>query len=163
MSLQKYQLKRDSSTTSESKRKANVHAQSLTYVIQKHVASHLHYDFRLAWNGVLKSWVLPKRPSNKAGEKRLAIEVEDHPLEYAFFEAEIPQGQYGGGTVTLWDQGTWQPLEEDVEQGLQKGELRFCLYGKRLKEEWILLRMRSIGAKHNWLLIKPRPSVLVCH
>jgi bifunctional non-homologous end joining protein LigD len=131
----------------------------LPFVIQKHAASHLHYDFRLGWNGVLKSWAVAKGPSYHPKDKRLAVQVEDHPMEYGGFEGIIPQGQYGGGTVMLWDQGTWepQPGHTDVDEGLKAGSLKFVLHGKKLKGKWALIRMGGKAAnerKPNWLLIK---------
>jgi bifunctional non-homologous end joining protein LigD len=136
----------------------------LPFVIQKHAASHLHYDFRLGWNGVLKSWAVAKGPSYVVADKRLAVQVEDHPMEYGGFEGIIPAGQYGGGTVMLWDQGTWepQPAYPDVDAGLRDGSLKFILHGVKLKGKWALIRMKgkSAGsaAKPNWLLIKEHDS-----
>jgi bifunctional non-homologous end joining protein LigD len=128
----------------------------LAYVIQKHKASQLHYDFRLEWNGVLLSWAVPKGPSLDPSVKRLATPVEDHPIEYGGFEGVIPQGEYGGGTVMLWDQGTWTPEDPDVDPSLQKGELKFTLNGKKLKGSWVLIRTKGFGGskKPQWLLIK---------
>ena len=131
----------------------------LPFVIQKHAASHLHYDFRLGWNGVLKSWAVAKGPSYLTADKRLAVQVEDHPMEYGGFEGIIPQGQYGGGTVMLWDQGVWnpQPGHTDVDEGLRTGSLKFTLHGTKLKGNWALIRMGGKAAnerKPNWLLIK---------
>src|SRR3974390_2116857 len=130
--------------------------QALPFVVQKHAASHLHYDFRLGWNGVLKSWAVTKGPSYVVADKRLAVQVEDHPMEYGGFEGIIPKGQYGGGTVMLWDHGTWEP-HVDVDEGLQKGSLKFALHGQKLKGNWALIRMGGRAAnasKPNWLLIK---------
>jgi bifunctional non-homologous end joining protein LigD len=131
----------------------------LAYVIQKHQASQLHYDFRLEWNGVLLSWAIPKGPSLDPSVKRLAATVEDHPLEYGSFEGVIPEGEYGGGTVMLWDQGTWTPEDPDVDAALRKGELKFSLNGKKLKGSWVLIRTKGgFGGskKPQWLLIKHR-------
>ncbi|WP_158793020.1 DNA ligase D [Granulicella sp. L60] len=133
--------------------------QPLPFVIQKHAASHLHYDFRLGWNGVLKSWAVAKGPSYFTGDKRLAVQVEDHPIEYGGFEGIIPQGQYGGGTVMVWDQGTWEPQEghTDVDAGLRAGSLKFVMHGTKMKGKWALIRMGGKAAnerKPNWLLIK---------
>jgi bifunctional non-homologous end joining protein LigD len=133
--------------------------QRLPFVIQKHAASHLHYDFRLGWNGVLKSWAVAKGPSYFTGDKRLAVQVEDHPMEYGGFEGIIPQGQYGGGTVMVWDQGTWEPQagHADVDEGLAKGSLKFIMHGTKMKGRWTLVRMGGKAAgerKPNWLLIK---------
>jgi bifunctional non-homologous end joining protein LigD len=123
-------------------------------VIQKHAARRLHYDFRLELDGVLKSWAVPQGPSMDPGDKRLAVHVEDHPLAYGGFEGIIPKGQYGGGTVMLWDRGWWQPIEDPVA-GYAKGKLKFRLHGERLQGGFTLVRMRGEGGK-NWLLIKER-------
>jgi bifunctional non-homologous end joining protein LigD len=134
-------------------------AAGLPFVIQKHAASHLHYDFRLGWNGVLKSWAVAKGPSYFPGDKRLAVQVEDHPMEYGGFEGIIPAGQYGGGTVMLWDEGTWEPQEghTDVDAGLRDGSLKFIMHGTKIQGNWTLVRMGGKAAnerKPNWLLIK---------
>jgi len=138
----------------------------LPFVIQKHAASHLHYDFRLGWNGVLKSWAVAKGPSYYPGDRRLAVQVEDHPMEYGGFEGIIPKGQYGGGTVMVWDQGTWwpQPGHENVDAGLREGSLKFEMSGSKMKGKWTLVRMNprsnekashwGSSSKPNWLLIK---------
>jgi bifunctional non-homologous end joining protein LigD len=133
--------------------------QPLPFVIQKHAATRLHYDFRLGWNGVLKSWAVAKGPSYFTGDKRLAVQVEDHPIEYGGFEGIIPKGQYGGGTVMVWDQGTWEPQEghTDVDEGLRAGSLKFVMHGTKMKGKWALIRMGGKAAnekKPNWLLIK---------
>jgi len=129
----------------------------LPFVIQKHAARRLHYDFRLGWDGVLKSWAVAKGPSYFPGDKRLAVEVEDHPMEYGGFEGIIPQGQYGGGTVMLWDRGTWEP-HGDADEGLRKGSLKFALHGEKMHGNWALVRMHprpgERAGKPNWLLIK---------
>src|SRR5258708_29228665 len=130
MSLEKYRSKRDFKATSEpSGKTGKARLQKLAFVIQKHQASHLHYDFRLEWKGVLLSWAVPKGPSLDPSVKRLAMAVEDHPLEYGSFEGTIPEGQYGGGTVMLWDHGTWEPEDPDVDSSLLAGELKFALHG----------------------------------
>jgi bifunctional non-homologous end joining protein LigD len=142
--------------------KASVAAKKKTpapiYVIQKHRASRLHYDFRLEWGGVLLSWAVPKGPSLDPAVKRLAMQVEDHPVDYAGFEGVIPEGEYGGGTVMVWDQGTWEPEQSDVESAINKGDLKFTLNGKKLKGSWVLVRTRGYGdgASRSWLLIKHR-------
>lgn len=131
---------------------------SLPFVVQKHAATRLHYDFRLGWDGVLKSWAVTKGPSYNPADKRLAVEVEDHPWEYRTFEGIIPQGQYGGGTVMVWDQGTWIP-HGDVDEGLTKGHLKFKLHGEKLRGDWVLVRMHgraNRSDKPNWLLIKEK-------
>jgi bifunctional non-homologous end joining protein LigD len=167
MPLTKYRTKRDFKVTSEPKGDAGKDTplarkqalkDSLIFVVQKHQASHLHYDFRLEWGGVLLSWAIPKGPSLDPSVKRLAMAVEDHPLEYAKFEGIIPEGQYGGGTVMVWDQGTWEP-ETDIESGLRNGELKFSLDGKKLRGSWALIRTKGGPAKTeraSWLLIKHR-------
>ena len=142
--------------TSQKRTKA---AGGLPFVIQKHAASHLHYDFRLGWNGVLKSWAVAKGPSYYPGDRRLAVQVEDHPMEYGGFEGIIPTGQYGGGTVMVWDQGTWWPQlgHENVDAGLREGGLKFEMHGTKLEGKWTLVRMGGKVAnerKPNWLLIK---------
>jgi len=134
-------------------------SEGLPFCIQKHAASHLHYDFRLGWNGVLKSWACAKGPSYFTGDKRLAVQVEDHPMEYGGFEGIIPAGQYGGGTVMVWDQGTWEPQagHTDVDAGLRDGSLKFVMHGTKMKGKWALIRMGGKAAqerKPNWLLIK---------
>jgi bifunctional non-homologous end joining protein LigD len=131
------------------------------YLIQKHRASHLHYDFRLEWNDVLLSWAVPKGPSLDPSVKRLATQVEDHPLEYADFEGVIPSGEYGGGTVMLWDKGSWAPEVPDVDEALKKGELKFNLNGAKLKGSWVLVRTRGFGSSKqpSWLLIKHRDAL----
>jgi bifunctional non-homologous end joining protein LigD len=160
--LKKYRSKRNFDVTSEpsgSGPKRTGSKTALAYVIQKHQASHLHYDFRLEWNGVLLSWAIPKGPSLDPSVKRLAAAVEDHPVEYGSFEGVIPEGEYGGGTVMLWDSGTWTPESPDVDAALRIGELKFTLYGKKLKGSWVLIRTKggfAGSSKPQWLLIKHR-------
>ena len=162
MKLKEYRKKRHFDVTPEPRGAGNVREkgkQSLIYIVQKHVASHLHYDFRLEWNGVLLSWAVPKGPSLDPGVKRLAMQTEDHPVEYAGFEGVIPEGQYGGGTVMLWDRGTWEPETPDVGASLRAGEVKFTLHGTKLQGAWVLVRTRSIGkdpTRSAWLLIKHR-------
>jgi bifunctional non-homologous end joining protein LigD len=129
----------------------------LSYVIQKHRATALHYDFRLEWKGVLLSWAVPKGPSLDPSVKRMGMQTEDHPIEYARFEGIIPEGQYGGGTVMIWDSGAWTPEVDDVDAALKKGELKFRLDGKKLHGSWVLVRIRAReGGRPPWLLIKHR-------
>jgi bifunctional non-homologous end joining protein LigD len=137
------------------------HCAQLLYVVQKHRASRLHYDFRLEWNGVLLSWAVPKGPSLDPHIKRLAMATEDHPIEDANFEGVIPEGEYGGGTVMVWDKGTLEPEQDDVDAALHRGDLKFTLHGKKLKGSWVLVRTRGFGGKTasaTWLLIKHRDS-----
>jgi bifunctional non-homologous end joining protein LigD len=154
--LQTYAAKRDFSKTREP-RGARAKQRGNAFVIQKHAARRLHYDFRLDLDGVLKSWAITKGPSLVPGEKRLGVEVEDHPIEYQDFEGTIPKGQYGGGTVLVWDRGTWTP-KGDPHKGLAKGRLDFELHGEKLHGLWHLVRMRSKAGekRNNWLLIKGR-------
>jgi len=159
--LEEYREKRNFGVTSEPKgaRTRSKPAADLLYVIQKHQASHLHYDFRLEWRGVLLSWAVPKGPSVDPGVKRLATHVEDHPVEYGGFEGVIPAGEYGGGTVMLWDRGTWTPEVDDVDAALEKGDLKFTLNGKKLRGSWVLVRTKlgyGGSQKPQWLLIKHR-------
>ena len=157
--LEEYRRKRDFEATPEpngSRAKASS-KNGLLFVIQKHQASHLHYDFRLEWRGVLLSWAIPKGPSLDPSVKRLAAQVEDHPIEYGGFEGVIPEGEYGGGTVMLWDRGAWVPEVPDVDAALRKGELKFALNGKKLRGSWVLVRTRlGRSSKPQWLLIKHR-------
>ena len=157
--LAKYRAKRDFSKTAEPSGDAAVRkAKGLRFVIQKHAASHLHYDLRLELDGVFKSWAVTKGPSLDPHDKRLAVEVEDHPLDYGDFEGTIPKGQYGGGTVMLWDRGFWNC--DDPQKAYRKGKLDFTLEGEKLHGGWILTRMRNReGEKRtNWLLIKHRDA-----
>lgn len=161
MSLDKYKEKRNFKVSPEPSGKPHAVASSkshLLYVIQKHRASQLHYDFRLEFKGVLLSWAVPKGPSLDPSVKRLAMQVEDHPVEYGSFEGVIPDGEYGGGTVMVWDNGEWVPESDDVEAALEKGDLKFTLEGKKLQGSWVLVRTRGFGSKpdKSWLLIKHR-------
>jgi bifunctional non-homologous end joining protein LigD len=157
--LAEYKAKRDFGKTPEpgakrARRKGN------SFVIQKHAARRTHFDFRLEHDGVLKSWAVTKGPSLDPSQKRLAVRTEDHPLEYGGFEGIIPKGEYGGGPVMIWDEGTWEPIG-DPDEGLKKGDLKFRLHGKRLKGDWVLVRMkkdRTGGKRENWLLIKKRDA-----
>jgi len=156
--LAKYQSMRDFAVTAEPSGKAGGAKPSprLRYVIQKHAATRLHYDFRLELNGTFRSWAVTRGPSLDPADKRLAVEVEDHPLDYGDFEGTIPKGQYGGGTVMLWDRGYWAP-DGDPDTMLAKGDLKFVLEGEKLHGGWVLVRMRGDkfkGKRNNWLLIK---------
>ncbi|HEY1768590.1 MAG TPA: DNA ligase D [Terracidiphilus sp.] len=160
--LERYRAMRDFHVTREpsgnGKASAASSAVKLPFMVQKHAATRLHYDFRLGWHGVLKSWAVTKGPSYNPSDKRLAVQVEDHPMEYGGFEGTIPKGQYGGGTVMVWDYGEWAPLD-DADRGLAQGHLKFELYGKKLQGRWALVRMHGHGErpdKPNWLLIKDR-------
>ncbi len=158
MALEEYHRKRRFGVTSEPKGGTRVRKRTkkLRFVIQKHRASRLHYDFRLEWDGVLLSWAVPKGPSLDPTVKRLAMAVEDHPIEYAKFEGVIPAGEYGGGTVMVWDQGTYAPDEPDVGKSLAKGEIKFSLAGEKLVGSWVLVRTRGYQGGKSWLLIKHR-------
>jgi bifunctional non-homologous end joining protein LigD len=164
--LQKYKAKRDFSKTLEPSGKASiVPSNDLRFVIQKHDATRLHYDLRLELNGVFKSWAVTRGPSLDPADKRLAVEVEDHPLDYGDFEGTIPKGQYGGGTVLLWDRGTWVPEgKKSPEKALAAGDLKFTLDGEKLHGSWVLVRMkndRTGGKRTNWLLIKHHDEAAV--
>jgi bifunctional non-homologous end joining protein LigD len=166
MPLEKYRQKRNFTSTpepagdltlaTERAKKAKPDG-PLFFCVQKHLASHLHYDFRLEYKGVLLSWAVPKGPSLDPKVKRLAMHVEDHPIEYGTFEGVIPEG-YGAGIVMLWDQGTWAPEADDVDAALKKGDLKFTLDGYKLKGSWVLVRTGGWGAGggRSWLLIKHR-------
>lgn len=163
--LRDYKSKRNFARTQEPEgAQVRSRAGRPSFVVQKHDATRLHFDFRLELDGVLKSWAVTRGPSNDPEDKRLAVRVEDHPVEYGQFEGTIPQGEYGGGTVMLWDQGTWEPVG-DPHQGLLEGNLKFRLYGERMKGEYVLVHMkgrdtrRRAGAdRENWLLIKHRDN-----
>src|ERR1700731_3858139 len=146
MPLNEYRKKRDfkiSPEPSGEQTAPKTPKSSLIYVIQKHRASQLHYDFRLEFKGVLLSWAVPKGPSLDPSTKRLAMQVEDHPLEYGNFEGVIPEGEYGGGTVMVWDNGKWMPESDDIGAALQKGDLKFTLEGKKLRGSWVIVRTHS--------------------
>lgn len=153
MALREYQRKRNFDVTPEPKPERRASHGELSYVIQKHQASHLHYDFRLEWKGVLLSWAIPKGPSLDPSVKRLAMQVEDHPVDYGGFEGVIPEGEYGGGTVMIWDRGTWEPEVADVDAALRQGDLKFTLHGVKLRGSWVLVR-----TPRGWLLIKHRDA-----
>ncbi len=154
--LDAYRAKRDFAVTPEPAPEAASGAgEALAFVVQKHDASRLHYDLRLEWGGVLWSWAVAKGPSADPSEKRLAVRTEDHPIAYGDFEGTIPKGEYGGGTVMLWDRGTWEPLG-DAEAGMAEGKLKFRLHGARMRGGWTLVRMRTKDKGENWLLIKEK-------
>jgi len=167
VALEKYRAKRnfketpepagDAKLASERARKEKT-AKGGFFCVQKHLASHLHYDLRLEHNGVLLSWAVPKGPSLDPSTKRLAMMVEDHPIEYGTFEGVIPSG-YGAGIVMLWDRGTWTPQVDDIDAALKKGDLKFTLDGYKLKGSWVLVRTKGSwagGGDRSWLLIKHR-------
>ncbi len=168
--LGEYRRKRHFDRTQEpaggSGRRPRTRRRTLKFYVQKHAASHLHFDFRLELDGVLKSWAVPKGPSLDPGVRRLAMEVEDHPLEYGHFEGTIPEGEYGGGTVMLWDRGSYRPETpirgEDPQQRLreqyERGDLKIFLQGERLKGGFVLVRMKRPG-RPQWLLIKHRDEL----
>jgi bifunctional non-homologous end joining protein LigD len=156
-SLNEYNQKRNFEKTIEPQGVKEDSDESLRFVVQHHMARREHYDFRLEWNQVLLSWAVPKGPSFDTHDKRLAVQVEDHPLEYRNFEGTIPKGEYGGGIVLLWDEGFWEPMV-NVDEGLREGVLKFILTGKRLKGKWALIRLKAKAgdAKNNWLLLKEK-------
>ncbi|MGZ3839039.1 MAG: DNA polymerase ligase N-terminal domain-containing protein [Flavisolibacter sp.] len=163
MSLSLYHKKRHFNETPEPEGKQKSSRGALRFVIQKHDASHVHYDFRLEMEGVLKSWAVPKGPSLNPADKRLAMMVEDHPFDYRDFEGIIPAGNYGGGTVIVWDEGYYEPIEEDglsrkeqerlFLQQLHAGSLKFILHGTKLKGEYALFQMKTRGER-SWILVK---------
>jgi bifunctional non-homologous end joining protein LigD len=166
MVLEKYKAKRNFQKTPEpagdvtlaAERAGKKEAEGRFFCVQKHLASHLHYDFRLEHKGVLLSWAVPKGPSLDTKTKRLAMQVEDHPIEYGTFEGVIPEG-YGAGIVMLWDVGTWTPESDDIDAALKKGDLKFTLNGYKLKGSWVLVRTGGrwgAGDGRSWLLIKHR-------
>src|SRR4051794_3398280 len=157
MGLADYKKKRRFDKTPEPGPEQKSSRSGRIFVIQKHRASHLHYDFRLELDGVLKSWAVPKGPDLDPSVKRLAMQVEDHPVQYGDFEGVIPEGQYGGGTVMLWDKGTWEPVG-DARKGLRQGRLKFLLRGEKLHGRWMLVRGagREHGNGRHWFLFKER-------
>src|ERR1044072_7668844 len=159
--LSTYRKKRDFGKTAEPSGEVKVApARQRRFVIQKHAATRLHYDLRLEFGGDFKSWAVTRGPSLDPHDKRLAVEVEDHPLDYGDFEGTIPDDQYGGGTVMLWDRGIWE--SDDPDRGFKKGDLKFTLHGDKLHGSWVLVRMKGDrygGKRTNWLLIKHRDEV----
>jgi bifunctional non-homologous end joining protein LigD len=164
MGLALYKKKRDFRSTAEPEGKTKKTGGTLIFVVQKHDATRLHYDFRLEMEGVLKSWAVPKGPSLNPEDRRLAVEVEDHPFDYKDFEGVIAEGNYGAGNVIVWDNGTYHALhtedaeesEKELLEGLKKGHITFILHGKKLKGEFALVRLHGSESKNNWLLIKKR-------
>lgn len=154
--LKKYNQKRDFKKTKEPIGKIETSPSKLRFCVQHHMARREHYDFRLEWKGILKSWAVPKGPSYNTKDKRLAVEVEDHPLSYRNFEGTIPKGEYGGGTVMLWDEGFWEPLG-NPSKDFQNGSIKFILHGNRLKGRWTLVKYKE----DNWLLIKEKDNVFL--
>ncbi len=162
MALTAYKEKREFDKTPEPKGTVKASKSKLTFVVQRHHASHLHYDFRLELQGVLKSWAVPKGPSLNPKDRRLAMMVEDHPVSYATFESDIPAGNYGAGHVDVWDHGTYEPIDEDAKvitptefaQNLSNGSIKFRMKGKRLKGDFALVNMKK--DEKSWLLIKHR-------
>jgi bifunctional non-homologous end joining protein LigD len=159
--LDVYNAKRDFTKTAEPAGRAKKTGKQLQFVIQKHAASHLHFDFRLELDGVMKSWAVPKGPSYDPTVKRLAMQVEDHPIEYNEFEGTIPKGQYGGGTVMIWDRGTYEAESGDgvdaVRDGYKRGDLKITMHGERMQGSWVLVRTRrDPKGRAQWLLIKHR-------
>jgi len=154
--LTKYNQKRDFKKTKEPKGEVKNSRKKLRYVIQHHLASRDHYDLRLEWKGTLKSWAVPKGPSYNSNDKRLAVEVEDHPLDYRSFEGLIPKGQYGGGTVMVWDEGYWY-AQDGTSVNFDKGPIKFTLEGKKLLGNWALIKLKNDEKNQdNWLLIKEK-------
>jgi bifunctional non-homologous end joining protein LigD len=161
MPLEEYRKKRRFDRTAEPAGKpagAPRRGKTLAFVVQKHRATALHYDVRLEWKGVMLSWAVPKGPCYDPAVKRLAMRVEDHPIEYNRFEGIIPAAEYGGGTVMIWDRGTWAPETPDVDAALAKGDLKFSLAGEKLRGAWVLVRTRARPgeSRASWLLIKHR-------
>ncbi|MCD8260873.1 MAG: 3'-phosphoesterase, partial [Bacteroides sp.] len=158
MSLEEYNKKRKFAETPEPEGLPEREDEKPVFVVQRHQASTLHFDFRLEEDGVLKSWAVPKGLSMNASDKRLAVEVEDHPLEYASFHGIIPEGNYGAGVVEIWDEGTWEPNEnsKNVNKALEKGTLDFTLQGKKLKGRFVLIKTKGSYSKNDWLLIKKK-------
>jgi len=156
-SLKKYQRMRDFTQTAEPSGRERISAKGHSFVVQKHAASHLHYDFRLEMDGVLRSWAVAKGPSVDPAVKRLAMQTEDHPLAYGGFEGIIPKGQYGGGTVMLWDRGTWESIG-DAHETYRAGRMKFRLKGDKMRGQWALVRMKPKPNERNpaWLLIKDK-------
>lgn len=169
MALEDYNKKRNFKETSEPSGKEKASGKQLKFVIQRHAASRLHYDFRLEMEGVLKSWAVPKGPSLNPSDKRLAMMVEDHPFDYRTFEGSIPKGNYGAGEVEIWDEGTYEPIEKIkgktddlvIRAELHKESLKFILHGKKLKGEFALVKIKNPKEDNAWLLIKHKDDFAV--
>ena len=167
MALEKYKEKRDFKKTTEPEGIKKSSGGNLVFVVQKHAATRLHYDLRLELYGVLKSWAVPKGPSLNSADKRLAMMVEDHPYDYKDFEGSIPKGEYGAGEVIVWDSGTYHAIgtsdknesENLIREGLNKGDIKFVMEGKKLKGEFVLVKMKNRGEKE-WLLIKHKDEFM---
>ena len=157
--MEEYNRKRNFEKTVEPEGKFEKPGERLKFAVQHHIARRAHFDLRLEWDGALLSWAVPKGPSYDTRDKRLAVQMEDHPLEYRNFEGIIPKGEYGGGVVMLWDEGYWEP-QADADKGLREGSLKFVLKGRRLKGKWALIRMKANAgeAKNNWLLLKEKDN-----
>ncbi|WP_278045089.1 DNA polymerase ligase N-terminal domain-containing protein, partial [Achromobacter xylosoxidans] len=155
--LAKYRAKRNFNVTSEPAEGGQANEAARAFVIQKHWASRLHYDFRLELDGAMKSWAVPKGPSYDPSVKRMAVQVEDHPIAYNRFEGEIPKGQYGAGKVIIWDRGTWAPVGDPAD-GYRRGHLKFDLHGVKMRGRWALIRMKGRESEKQppWLLVKDR-------
>lgn len=168
-SLSKYKNKRNFKSTSEPSGAVKKGGQQLRFVVQRHAATRLHYDFRLEMDGVLKSWAIPKGPSLNSTDKRLAMMVEDHPYDYRNFEGTIPEGNYGAGEVEIWDHGTYEALQKSIRKKeetilldeLKKGSIKFILHGKKLKGEFSLVKMHTEDSGNAWLLIKHKDEYAV--
>lgn len=169
MPLEDYNKKRNFKETSEPEGKETASGTKLTFVIQRHAATRLHYDFRLEMDGVLKSWAVPKGPSLNPADKRLAMMVEDHPFSYRKFEGSIPKGNYGAGEVEIWDEGTYEPIEKVkgntddlvMRAELHKQSIKFILHGKKLKGEFALVKIKNAKDDNAWLLIKHKDKYAV--
>ncbi len=169
MPLEDYNKKRNFKETSEPEGKEKASGTKLKFVIQRHAATRLHYDFRLEMDGVLKSWAVPKGPSLNPADKRLAMMVEDHPYSYRTFEGSIPKGNYGAGEVEIWDEGTYEPIEKVkgktddlvMRAELHKQSLKFVLHGKKLKGEFALVKIKNSKDENAWLLIKHKDKYAV--
>src|SRR6201993_1875229 len=157
--LEEYQRKRRFDKTPEPSGEEPGPAKENTFVVQKHAARRLHYDFRLAINGTLKSWAVPKGPSLSSTDKRLAVQTEDHPLEYGGFEGKIPEGNYGAGTVMVWDRGTFSPIGDvDALTQIERGEIKFHLNGEKLRGSFVLVKLKHGEKKNEWLMIKHKDA-----